>query len=279
MTDTARLESWTYDAPEGFLIWKLLISPAGIIAGEERGPEAKLVTFFALDLETRRPLFRGKELHEPWWLAAQAASSTHFYVSQFPKPDMPESSGIVALDIVTGEERWHNRDLSFVVESEGRVIARRSSPLRTRYMILDPDSGEPVGEVDEAFLRALDRNMPADERSRFPDTLSPESPHAIPLLDYLKSHDIPLEELRGGLEWLAFDDVVIWAFYYRQRTARGMLENLLTERIVVFHRDVCVYEDIVEPETQLPVPNTYFVYDHNLIYVRNKQAVVIVRLP
>src|SRR6188768_3950509 len=90
--------SWRFAAAEGSIIWKLLISPEGILAGEERDPENKTGSLFAIDVRQGRTLFRDKQIDEPWWFNSEQATRENIYIHKFRKPDMPEPQGITALN-------------------------------------------------------------------------------------------------------------------------------------------------------------------------------------
>src|SRR5947209_12099649 len=79
------------------IIWKLLISPDGILGGEERDTEAKTASLFAIEVETGKILWRDVRLDEPWWFNSERATSETIYIQKFRKPDMPEPKGIIAV--------------------------------------------------------------------------------------------------------------------------------------------------------------------------------------
>ena len=99
--------SWRYEtAGANAIVWKLLISPSGILVGEERDVEAKTSSLFAIDVASGKILWRNVKLDEVWWFNTELATPDRIYIHRFGKPDMPEPKGIVVLDIRTGNIIW-----------------------------------------------------------------------------------------------------------------------------------------------------------------------------
>src|SRR6516164_6982 len=90
--------AWRFKAVPGKIIWRLLISPTGVLAGEERDPENKTSSLFAVDVPTGNVLWRNITIDEAWWFHTALITAENIYVHRFRKPDMPEPLGIIALD-------------------------------------------------------------------------------------------------------------------------------------------------------------------------------------
>ena len=124
------------------IIWKLLISPDGILAGEERDTEAKTASLFALDVPSGKMLWRDAKIDEAWWFNSERATPESIYIQKFRKPDMPEPKGIIALDIHTGALRWEQPDVSMLFEHDGKIYAQREALGRKEFFAIDNLSGE-----------------------------------------------------------------------------------------------------------------------------------------
>src|SRR5437762_2854726 len=135
--------SWRFETKlSSAIIWKLLISPDGILVGEERDLDAKTASLFAIDVPSGKVLWREVTIDEAWWFNSERATSENIYIQKFRKPDMPEPKGIIALDIHTGLLRWEQPDVSMLFEHEGKVYSQREAMGRKEFFALDSKSGE-----------------------------------------------------------------------------------------------------------------------------------------
>src|SRR3981081_1543838 len=64
--------SWRFGTKKpSEIIWKLLISPDGILAGEERDTELKTASLFALEVANGKILWRDAKIDEAWWFNSE----------------------------------------------------------------------------------------------------------------------------------------------------------------------------------------------------------------
>lgn len=264
---------WTFDARgEHSIIWKLLISPSGILTGEERDTTEKRATLFAIDVTTGRVLWRGVEIGEPWWFNSERATTDTLYVQTFRKPDLPEPQGIIALDIRTGRERWRQPEMTFLFEHDARVFASRLAVGRKEYFAMDAMTGEITRQLSGAD--ALEQSRPSerpDSNSLFANALSPNDP----LLTHLHNAQ-DRAELRGGVDHIAYRQYHIMSFHTRARaSAESTLANKLTNELTVFDSAGWLrFRETIEPETLLPLPENFFVSHGLLIYVKEQRTLV-----
>ena len=57
---------WLYSTDN--ILWRIMFSHNGIIIGEDRNTETKMVTFFCLDASNGKPLWKNKTFNEQWWI-------------------------------------------------------------------------------------------------------------------------------------------------------------------------------------------------------------------
>src|SRR5437016_6397019 len=134
--------SWRFGVrKDSEIVWKLLISPSGILAGEVRDTEEKTATLFALDVPSGKVLWKDAKLDEAWWFNSERATDERLYIQKFRKPDMPEPQGIIALDIHTGKLLWEQPDLAMLFEYEGKLYGQREAYGRKEFFALDAGTG------------------------------------------------------------------------------------------------------------------------------------------
>jgi hypothetical protein len=271
--------SWRFSAATGSIIWKLLISPDGILVGEERDPENKTGTLFAIDVRQGTTLFRDKKIDEPWWFNSEQATRENIYIHKFRKPDMPEPRGVTALNVKTGELRWEQPDVSMLFELDGKLYSQRDGYGGKEFFALD----SLTGEVAEAFgsehseilsRRALVRDD--DAGSQFSIPVLPED-EIFSEIAKLLGESLNITELRGSIDFAEYGKYIIFSYHERiTNDANAALGNMLRNDIRILDTDKgdIVHSQTLNSQTPYPVPENFFINHGVLIYVKEKNEVV-----
>ncbi len=265
------------------LIWKLLISPNGILTGEERDVEKKTASLFALDVRTGKMLWRGRELDEKWWFGSERATDERLYLHRFRKPDMPEAKGIVTLDLLTGDTIWEQQELILIADLGEEAIAMKQGFERQDFFRLNAANGEVMEELgrDAVAIRPLlEADERADKHSSYTASISPGSEHFEAIEGLLRTV-LTVENVRGSIDFLETGNFVIFSYHERiTNNPNAMLRNLLRSELVVLDRlsGEIVFRETLHEETPFPVPDNFFINNDTLIYVKDKRELVGVRL-
>jgi hypothetical protein len=264
------------------VVWKLLISPKGILTGEVRDVEAKTGSLFALDVATGKVLWKDKKVGEEWWFGSETATERTLYVQTFPKPDMPEASGIIALDIETGVTRWEQPDVALLFEADGRAYASRRRFQGREFFALDAHSGEVLEAygTDDSAIRTIAASInELDEHSVYSSPLVPEH-DLYPVINDLIHDLLDVREVRGAIDFAEFGKYLVFSYHDRMKGAEAMLRNLLKNEIKVLDREEgsVVFSQVLNEETPFPVPENFFINRGILIYVRDKHEVAGIEL-
>ncbi len=272
--------SWTLETrTHNEIIWRLLISPSGVLVGEERDIEAKTASLFAIDLLAGKTLWRHVTLDEPWWFASEKATEETLFLQTYRKPDLPEPKGIIAIDLKTGNVRWQQHEFSLFRIDRDKVFATRLGFSRRDYLSLDPRTGGIVEELGDTAPALKQLNVSSTE----PDTNTLNS-------NPLRSNDPACEmfyavvdptDIRGPVEYLEFKDYNMYCYHARVRGgADAMLQNMLTNELVVLGRKSgkVIFRETLHRETPFPLPDNFFVTHDTLIYVKEKRELVGVKL-
>ena len=271
--------SWRFAASKGCVIWRLVISPTGVLAGEERNPEEKTASLFAIDVPSGNVLWRDIKLDEPWWFHTERITKDTLYVHRFRKPDMPEPLGIIALDVQTGKERWEQPDIAMLFELDGKVYAQREAFGRTEFFSLDAMTGE----VLDAFGSERDNvlSMQAlvpvtDEHSiySYPIIATDE---IFPQITTALEDVLDANELRGSIDFTEFRNNLIFSYHERiTNDPNAALGNLLRNNLTILSKETgeIVYQDTLAKSTPYPVPDNFFIHQGTLIYVKETTEIV-----
>ena len=261
------------------IIWKLLISPNGILAGEERNTETKTASLFALEVVTGKLFWRDKSLDEAWWFNTEKATEKNLYIQKFRKPDMPEPQGIIAVDIHTGDVRWEQPDVSMLFEFDNKIYAQREAFGRKEFFALDNHSGnvlEAYGSEKENILSLQSLVVDNDFHSVYSTPITPDDPEFEPI-GTLLGDVLKVEELRGSIDFVEFGKYVIFCYHERiVGNAEAALDNRMCNKLKVLDTDKSeiVYADELNSNTPYPVPENFFIHQGILIYVKEKREVI-----
>jgi hypothetical protein len=276
--------SWRYEtASANAIVWKLLISPSGILVGEERDVEAKTSSLFAIDVATGKTLWRNVKLDEVWWFNTELATPDRIYIHRFGKPDMPEPKGIIVLDIRTGAIIWEQPDVAMLFEVGEKMYVQREGFGRKEFFSVDSKTGE----ILEAFgsdrteilaLRTLTNTNDSDSQYSVP--ITPDDELFEPIGAILKDA-LEVTNLRGAIDYAEFANMI--AFSYHERITddpQAALGGLLRNELRILDRDAgdIVYSDTVATQTPYPVPESFFITSDTLIYVKEKREIIGIRL-
>jgi hypothetical protein len=277
--------AWRFTAgPASAIIWKLLISPDGILTGEERDLDKKTASLFALDVLSGDMLWRDKTIDEAWWFNSERATADTIFIQKFRKPDMPEPKGIIALDIHTGLMRWEQPDVSMLFEYDKKVYAQREAMGRKEFFALDSITGEVLeayGSEKDNILAMQALIADTDIHSVYSVAITHEEELFSDIGSVMKD-SFKTEELRGTIDFAEFGKYIVFSYHERiTNNAQAMLGNMLRNHLKVLDKEKgeIVYSDEPNHETPYPVPENFFIHRGVLIYVKEKKEIIGVTLP
>jgi hypothetical protein len=277
-------KAWSLKTKDGdTVVWKLLISPNGVLVGEERNLRDRTSSLFALEVETGTVRWRGVGLNEAWWFGTERATEDTLYIQTFRKPDMPDPKGIIALDLASGKERWSNPDLIMLFDKGDELYAAREMFGMKEFIVLDSATGEIKESLgrDEETVRHIRLTLTEDDiHSLYSTPLDEQSELFQPVEALLKS-TIGVKDIRGTIDYAEYGKHLIFSYHERGKaSAQAMLDNMLTNELHVLDKDKgeIVYSDTLNKETPFPVPDNFFINRGTLIYVKEKRELLGIRL-
>ncbi len=265
------------------IIWKLLISPDGILAGEERDTESKTASLFSLDVASGKVLWRDVVIDEAWWFNSERATSDNIFIQKFRKPDMPEPKGIIALDIYSGKLRWEQPDVSMLFEHDGKVYAQREALGRKEFFAIDSISGEVLeayGSERDNILAMQSTVVDADLHSVYSMPITPDD-EIFSSIGNVLTDILDVNELRGTIDFAEYGKYIIFSYHERiANDPQALLGNLLRNHLKILdtEKGEIIYSDEPNAETPYPVPENFFIHRGVLIYVKEKREIVGVAL-
>lgn len=265
---------WTFTT-EGAL-WRILFSEHGMIVGEDRDEEEKLLSYFCLDGLTGRVLWDRQKYGMEWWSGIDAIEGNTLFIHGYASPDMPVHKGIIAVDILSGKVIWENPDLRLLSVHGGTVIGNRDFFERRIFYRLDPLTGAVVEETTDRKKFGDMPGLGIDERRfTFPVSLMPggDAPGEI-IGEYIRP-----DELIGTVEYIEHDDMLL--FNYHEKNMETSSERIILKnyfKIVSIANEGLLFSETLNTNASYPIPDAFFLYDDVLFYVKDRSTLTAIPL-
>lgn len=269
--------SWRHQA-QG-LLWRIVPDHAGGLIGEERDPAAKTVTFFRVIVESGEVVWRDVTVPGGWWTGIECATGRVLLLHGFASPDLPGHRGLTALDLRTGAALWHDDDVVFVAATDGVAYGVRGRPEQPELVGRDLATGtvRTAGPADEASMRGLVMRWQAEEPPpvSLPEPVDAGTEGGAAARALLAG--VPIAE--GWLEVLRSGGAVVTAHHELTTRARGDRPEF--RRVLsVFSGETAAlaYRETLDENLPAPVPESFFVVDRTLLFVKERRTLCAVHL-
>lgn len=261
------------------IIWRLLVSADGAsIVGEERDVETKKVTAFALRLLDGAVLWNNVGLQESWWIGLEDVSTDTVFLHTFASPDLPGHKGLRAMDLLSGQILWEEKELRLLFRVDNRLWCEPADGNASGVVEVDGRTGIAVGSVTHEEVRRLAEGITTSNRIpvRLPEPLTDEG------VEHRVRSAFASVQKGGGtltaIEHVEHQHAVIAAGYTSGPAAKEpvvLMQHLL---IVDNQRSGVRYSDIILGKASAVVPDGFFCCTDTVVYVREKHELVGVSL-
>ncbi len=259
---------WTYSP--GAKVWRMLPTDEGALVGEARDEAARTVSFFALDLEDGRVLWEGRTVREAWWVGIETVINDTVLLHMFARPDMPETAGIVALDMGTGKQLWNEPGWRILSARGGEIVVSDPSRDDGRVNVLSARTGEAlrVLENGDPDLTVREGTVSEPAGVQYPAQFSEGTAEWSAVLAHVGDR-----QLAGFVEAVEVDGRRI--FSYHSSVPSGTDARTLEHSIIVLDgRGRRVFQDTLHQEAHMPVYDAFFVRNRKAYYVRRESELV-----
>jgi len=278
-SDRVRPE-WTYTA-DGML-WRLFCVKEGRMVGECRDQERKTASFFCLDENSGLPLWKNLQLEETWWVGIEAVLGDTLILHTYAKPDMPQHRGIRAFHVATGAPLWRNDESTFWFGVEERLYAYRDLFEKRVGHEFDLKSGDLLRTFDESLQELNELRQRAAEIQDCEGLVLPqpfERESSGPEMQSLFDKALRGAEPAGGVDVVQEKDVVAFSYYVRSqkdRNEKPTFENYLC--VFRVPGEALLFSEVINGNLAFPVPDTFFIRGSRLLFLKNQQSLVSLRL-
>lgn len=222
---------------------------------EVRDPEAKTVSFSALNLQNNQWLWKDVTFEESWWISLRAVGGDILLLTVYTDSNNPDKKSLVAFHVI--EERmawWYN---GFSLTSVNDLYARGvDSRFPEKEIILNLLTGKPVPQVD--FDLEDSQNFTVIRPFQYEEGTA----HFDIVKDFLTSRlgILPV----ATIEYLEFEDLIIMSVFLKEQGLANYLYGLDASGHVL------IKEKLGENLKGVGL-DTFFIFSGNLIFVKNKK--------
>lgn len=265
--------TWKYDVHG--VIWRLLPTGSGKLIGEERDIETKSVTFFCVNQFTGEVLWDRRSFGPQWWIGVEAIHREMLFLHGFATPDLPEHKMIIGVDILSGERRWSNEELKFILAAGDLLYASKDMAEGNHLFELDYTSGailRSLGNNHQAVMHArlIEESIPAIE---FPVPFGPAVAGSLAAL-------LPADNVVGNSEGIEHGEHIILS--YHERSEKSTHEESRFDTILIIvekSTSRVVFRDRLNADIAAIVPESFFIQEGMLYFVKNRKSLYATRLP
>ena len=267
--------TWTFKA-EG-TIWRVVPDESGKIVGEVRNVAEKATSFFCLNQMTGEVFWERVSFGERWWIGIEAIHKGVLLLHGFSTPDLPEHKGIIAVDLMTGKSLWNNVNLTFVAANENSILASQQSVEDKTLFELDYRTGVTLGLLEEAASMF--------DKGELASTLKAENEIELPapvthLPDPAMSKHYNTDNLVGNVESVDHNNLLIFNFH-EKLTGNSKQQALLKNTLKVLDKPTgnILYAAVLNAESSTVIPESFFIQNETLFFVREKCELTALHLP
>lgn len=222
-------------------------------------------------------------MKEPWWVGIETIHQDVILTHAFEQPDMPGHRGIEAWNLESGEELWSNGDLTYWFCFRERVYAYRTLFEKRVGYALDLHSGGIIETyeqgIEELFsVRKLAVEDGLDEQLVFPELATEGQVPAE--IQSLFQRETEKKKIVGGIEYAYVDPYVMVNYHIAASNSHPESLKLDNHLAIIDARDgKKVFADLLSHEGSAPVPDSFFLREGSLYYVKDQRSLNALVLP
>lgn len=267
---------WIFKAPENLNFWKVFPSRGDKILCELRDVDKKFAKFVCVSIDDGVKVWENLNLDELWWVQISDTDEDLFFLCEFRRPDFPVQGKIYAVDSESGKILWENDDYNFLFALNGKVYASKNLIDRQIYFEIDSRTGEIIHEhgEDVEFINKVKEIK--FESMNFIETSEPfDEFHS----NYEEINDVLKPFIEDATDKFPPEVLVKQNFSIVSYHAPKGDKFLSILKIIDIERNELIYQDLLYDNLSYFVPDSFFVKDDFVFYVRNQKELVAIKLP
>jgi len=267
-------------------IWRMHFSAGDFLVCETRDLDSKETYFFSLNYRTKQVYLSNYQLEEKWWISIESCTDELVFFNYFKTPELPEHIGITAVEIKTGEAKWINSELTFLFADSTELYAYKEKFSKEIFYKLNVSDGR-ILEIyeDEKIADSLLELKRFNEEKMFSGFIYPDI--FIQGNDEAGDEEIYLHErlkdvkYSGEVEFIDLENLLLYNFHsYAGINMKDITQPNLLNRFEIFDKRAgkIIHEEILNTNAVNYVPDSFFIRDGFLFYVKEKKELVLIEL-
>jgi len=232
------------------IIWKIELNQNhGLIAIESRTISSRKTSFSVFNYKTGIILLKEKSFQESWNLNLAFITENALIITANYQEGSPESKGIISINIHDTEVLWEHYNLSLhkVNDLGLQVFDPRINPRRLSW--INHLNGENLTEVNH--FESVNQSL-----------LFPDLTNEFTFPDFILK-----EEIVGDISVLHLRNQKIISFHEK-------INKNIHQRLLVYQDSSILLDEILIRDIQKLQPESFFMQNNHLFYVRNKNEIV-----
>ncbi|MCL5267012.1 MAG: DUF4905 domain-containing protein [Bacteroidetes bacterium] len=267
--------AWTFRSEKK--VWRLLPG-AGVLAVELRDTENKLTEFAGLDITTGVAHWQSLQFEDKWWITVNKIHRGVLLLQQFVKPDMPTPGKIFAVDVLTGKLLWQNNELSYMSVIEDTVYGLRNTLTSEEIVGVNYRTGEATVTFPTNDPRVQEINQTVtEEKFMLPAAFEESEENSNQASGSILSEAFPSDAKAPALIETRSGKHVV-GYHLDSGTDEKGVPVYDSHLKVVDNGGKILFEDTTDKGVYTTLQDFYFVVSGMLLYVRNSNEIVAVRL-
>ena len=238
-------------------IWRLEIDNLkDVIVAETRDAAEKQVHFAAIDLKTGNVYFDNFQTEERWLTGIEAAYDGVLLIHNYQNESGPAHKGLIAVNETSGDVLWMNYNLSFDYLSINGPVCYDARFQPRKLVLTDIKTGATIRPYEPSIDLELANGI----------VLPEEQTDEIVLAMHL-----PATAVQNSVHYVEHYNLRIVSLH-------AITAGVLQQRLYVMQGADIVFEDLLNTDIQKLQPESFLLYKHYLIYLKNRSQLRVLNL-
>jgi hypothetical protein len=238
-------------------VWRMEIdSLKDILATEIRDVSDKKVHFASIDLENGQVYFDNFQTEERWLTGIESAYDGVLLIHNYQSEAGPAHKGLMALDEHNGKMLWMNYNLSFDYLSINGPILFDIRFQPRKLFLADIKTGATIRPHEPSIDLELNNGiaLPQGKTNEFTSALH-----------------LPVSPLQNSVHYLEHYNLRIVSLH-------AIMRGRLQQHLYITRNAEIIYEDSLNTNIQKLQPESFLLYKHYLIYLKNRSQLSVLNL-
>ena len=260
-----------YSFSNNHQIWRLIPTESDKIVIEDR--DKKEVYFNCLDINTGKIYFANLQLQDKFWTGIEAVYKDIIFFHNFLKPGLPIHYGIIAFDIKLKKVIWKTEDYNFLFARDDKVYVYKNKFDGKEFSLLNYNTGdilEDLGNDSKSIniLREEEINKKIFEEYLFPKLFDSSYEYSFKnIINKLRIN----KTVAGEINYIELNNLLFINFH--EILPNENFRNIF--RIVEINSKKVILEEILDRETKLLIPESFFIMKNHVFLIKEKIKLIV----